>query len=37
MDLLLFSPERFNNPAFRADVLPTVASRSGLLVIDEAH
>jgi len=37
VDLLLVSPERFNNPAFRADVLPTVASRSGLLVIDEAH
>ena len=37
VDLLLVSPERFNNPGFRADVLPTVASRSGLLVIDEAH
>ena len=37
VDLLLVSPERFNNPAFRADVLPTVAERSGLLVIDEAH
>ena len=37
VDLLLVSPERFNNPAFRADVLPTVAARSGLLVIDEAH
>ena len=23
VDLLLVSPERFNNPAFRADVLPT--------------
>ena len=30
-------PEQFNNPAFRADVLPTVAARSGLHVIDEAH
>jgi ATP-dependent DNA helicase RecQ len=37
VDLLLISPERFNNPAFRADILPTVAARSGLLVIDEAH
>jgi ATP-dependent DNA helicase RecQ len=37
IDLLLISPERFNNPAFRTDVLPTVAERSGLLVIDEAH
>jgi ATP-dependent DNA helicase RecQ len=37
VDLLLVSPERFNNPAFRADVLPQVAARSGLLVIDEAH
>ena len=37
VDLLLVSPERFNNPAFRSDVLPQVAARSGLLVIDEAH
>jgi ATP-dependent DNA helicase RecQ len=37
VDLLLVSPERFNNPAFRAEVLPMVAARSGLLVIDEAH
>jgi hypothetical protein len=29
--------KRFNNPAFRSDVLPQVAARSGLLVIDEAH
>jgi ATP-dependent DNA helicase RecQ len=28
--------KQFNSPAFRADVLPTVAARSGLLVIDEA-
>ena len=28
VDLLLVSPERFNNPAFRADVLPTVAAFS---------
>jgi ATP-dependent DNA helicase RecQ len=37
VDLLLISPERFNNPAFRDGILPTVAARSGLLVIDEAH
>jgi len=37
VDLLLVSPEQFNNPAFRSDVLPRVAARSGLLVIDEAH
>jgi hypothetical protein len=29
--------EQFNSPAFRPDVLPTVAARSGLLLIDEAH
>jgi superfamily II DNA helicase RecQ len=29
VDLLLVSPERFNNPAFRAEVLPQVAARSG--------
>ena len=28
VDLLLVSPERVNNPAFRADVLPTVAAFS---------
>jgi ATP-dependent DNA helicase RecQ len=28
VDLLLVSPERFNNPAFRADVLPQVAPRA---------
>jgi superfamily II DNA helicase RecQ len=37
VDLLLVSPERFNHPAFRSDVLPRVAARSGLLVIEEAH
>jgi ATP-dependent DNA helicase RecQ len=37
VDLLLVSPERFNNPGFRAQVLSTVARSSGLLVIDEAH
>lgn len=37
VDLLLVSPERLNNPSFRADVLPHVAGVTGLLVIDEAH
>ncbi len=37
VDLLLVSPERFANPQFRDTVLPTLAARSGLLVVDEAH
>ena len=37
VDLLLVSPERFANPQFRDTVLPKLAARSGLLVIDEAH
>jgi ATP-dependent DNA helicase RecQ len=37
VDILLISPERLANPKFRADVLPEVGRRSGLLVIDEAH
>ena len=37
VDLLLISPERLNNPRFRTDVLPDLARRVGLLVIDEAH
>jgi ATP-dependent DNA helicase RecQ len=37
VDLLLISPERLNNPQFRSDVLPDLARRIGLLVIDEAH
>ena len=37
LDLLLISPERLANPGFRSDVLPKVGSRSGLLVVDEAH
>src|SRR5215203_1494799 len=37
VDLLLISPERLNNPKFRSDVLPDLARRVGLLVIDEAH
>jgi ATP-dependent DNA helicase RecQ len=37
VDLLLISPERLNNPAFRREMLPLFAQRVGLLVIDEAH
>ena len=37
VDVLLVCPERFANPAFRSDVLPLVAERVGLLVIDEVH
>ena len=35
--MLLISPERLNNPRFRAEVLPSLAAAVGLLVIDEAH
>ncbi len=37
IDLLLISPERLNNPRFRAEMLPRFAASVGLLVIDEAH
>jgi len=37
VDLLLVAPERFGNPRFRDTVLPKLAARAGLLVIDEAH
>ena len=37
VDVLLISPERLNNPRFRADVLPALAASVGLLVVDEAH
>ena len=37
VDLLLISPERLDNPAFRSSMLPLFADRVGLLVIDEAH
>ncbi len=37
IDLLLVSPERFANEAFRTEVLPGIAQRVGLFVIDEAH
>ena len=37
VDVLLVSPERLNNPDFRDRVLPPLAARIGLLVVDEAH
>ncbi len=37
VDLLLISPERLNNPTFRAEMLPVFAESVGLLVVDEAH
>jgi ATP-dependent DNA helicase RecQ len=37
VDLLLISPERLNNPAFRDNVLEKLAAETGLLVVDEAH
>lgn len=37
VDVLLVSPERLNSPDFRDDVLPELASSTGLLVVDEAH
>lgn len=37
VDVLLVSPERLNNPAFRETQLPLLIGRAGLLVVDEAH
>ena len=37
VDVLLVSPERLNNPAFRDEQLPELVRRMGMLVIDEAH
>lgn len=37
VDVLLVSPERLNNPAFRETQLPALVERIGLLVVDEAH
>ncbi|MFV0426709.1 MAG: RecQ family ATP-dependent DNA helicase [Beutenbergiaceae bacterium] len=37
VDVLLCSPERLNNPAFRDEVLPQLAATAGLVVVDEAH
>ncbi|MER6558340.1 RecQ family ATP-dependent DNA helicase [Streptomyces sp. NPDC001027] len=36
-DVLLVSPERLNSVDFRDQVLPKLASTTGLLVVDEAH
>jgi ATP-dependent DNA helicase RecQ len=37
VDVLLLSPERLNNPAFRDEQLPALIERMGMLVVDEAH
>ena len=37
VDVLFVSPERLVNPRFRAEQLPRLLERAGLLVIDEAH
>ena len=37
VDVLLISPERLNNHAFRDQVLPRLSAAVGMLVIDEAH
>jgi ATP-dependent DNA helicase RecQ len=37
VDVLLVSPERLENPRFRAEQLPDLAARCGLVVVDEAH
>jgi ATP-dependent DNA helicase RecQ len=36
-DILLISPERLNNERFLQSVLPGMAGRIGLFVVDEAH
>lgn len=37
VDVLLVSPERFNNPDFRSRLLPPLLRNIGLFVVDEAH
>jgi len=37
IDVVLISPERLNSPGFRTRVLPGLAARVGLVVVDEAH
>jgi ATP-dependent DNA helicase RecQ len=37
VDILLISPERLANDRFKSEILARIASRIGLLVIDEAH
>jgi ATP-dependent DNA helicase RecQ len=36
-DILLISPERLNNERFQKSILPGMAGRIGLFVVDEAH
>jgi ATP-dependent DNA helicase RecQ len=36
-DILLISPERLNNLRFLESILPSMAGRIGLFVVDEAH
>jgi ATP-dependent DNA helicase RecQ len=37
VDAILISPERLSNADFRTRILPSVAQKVGLLVVDEAH
>ncbi|MGI6878130.1 RecQ family ATP-dependent DNA helicase [Microbacterium sp. gxy059] len=37
VDVLLVSPERLTNPAFRDGVLPRILGSIGMIVVDEAH
>lgn len=37
VDLLAVSPERLNNVSFVEEILPDLARRSGMVVVDEAH
>lgn len=37
IDLLVVAPERFGNAEFQQEVMPTIAGRTGLIVIDEVH
>lgn len=37
VDILLISPERFANEAFARGILPGIANRIALLIIDEVH
>ncbi len=37
VDIILISPERLANPAFREDMLPAMRESIALLVVDEAH
>ncbi|GAA4511836.1 RecQ family ATP-dependent DNA helicase [Brevibacterium yomogidense] len=37
VDVLLVSPERLTNPAFRDSVMPDLIGSVGMIVVDEAH